>query len=138
MEVENWETYLICKGYPLKREGSQPGAPVLVRRTPQYLAMKINGDLSIQVKLKATYNLGILLQGLHIDLLSCKHSPRLQRRDSSWVGARDIQGDTQLCGFSVTTRRRATVVPLLSCLPHNWQHLSHVEYSPTCIILNLC
>lgn len=93
---------------------------------PQHLAIK--WVFSPLGEIKDCWKPRHLLKGLHTDSLPGT-LPGLQERDSGSGGTRNIQGKTELFGFTARAGRTATVVPVLSpppTQPTSRYHLSYV------------
>lgn len=98
----------------------------------QHPAVKNSGIPSTWVGQEAAGNPGVLLKGPHTDSLTGAH-PGLQQMDGDSGGARDTQGENELCGFRAMAGGTATTVPVLippPVQPTGWHHLSCVEPSP--------
>lgn len=70
---------------------------------PIWVRQKAAGNLSVPLKERPMCKLSLV--GTHLGL---------QWTDSGSGGFRDIQGETELCGFWVRAGRLAVIVPVLS------------------------
>lgn len=94
---------------------------------------------SIRLKQKAAANSGILLKGPQTYLLTGTH-PGLQWRDGDLGGARDIQGETELCGFMGRATGTAATIPSVEPTSHaadEWMPSFVLNSPPTRPNLNL-
>lgn len=80
------------------------------------------------------------LNGMHTDLITCRHSPWALEEGSSLGGTRDILGGTEFCSVGVRARGTEAIVLLLSISPMQsigGHHLDSVKCSPSQPILDL-
>lgn len=125
--VENWEGYLDCtalpeqQGIPTLHWAPQHGAAVLGRAAPTTSSCENQLGLHPSSWDKRWPETQASSYRVQTQFLFIGIFPGLwQRRGNCLGGARDIQGETEFCGFTKRAGKKVAIVSMLSPLPM-WQ-----------------